>query len=102
MAAKSRLFGKPTCALYHRVSTRDQDKTLARRELRQAAAVRGLRVALEVEESGSGALNNRPGLRRVMDAANKGEVSAVLVWKLDRFGRSSLDVLGNIRRLTDA
>jgi putative DNA-invertase from lambdoid prophage Rac len=84
------------------VSTRDQDSKLARLELRQAAAARGLRVGLEVEETGSGALNNRPGLRRVMDAARRGDVGAVLVWKLDRFGRSSLDVLSNIRTLADA
>lgn len=102
MVARGRLIGKATCALYHRVSTRDQDPKLARHELRQAAATRGLRVALDVEERGSGALNNRPGLRRVMDAARRGEVQAVLVWKLDRFGRSSLDVLSNIRHLTDS
>lgn len=102
MAAKSHLIGKATCALYHRVSTRDQNQKLARRELRQAAAARGLRITMDVEETGSGALNNRPGLRRVMAAARKGEVGAVLVWKLDRFGRSSLDVLSNIQALTDA
>ncbi len=55
-----------------------------------------------MEETGSGALNNRPGLRRVMTAARKGDVGAVLVWKLDRFGRSSLDVLSNIQALIDA
>jgi putative DNA-invertase from lambdoid prophage Rac len=102
MATKSHLIGKATCALYHRVSTRDQNQKLARRELRQAAAARGLRITMDVEETGSGALNNRPGLRRVMTAARKGEVGAVLVWKLDRFGRSSLDVLSNIQSLTDA
>ena len=103
MARKSPLFGKATtCALYHRVSTRDQNQKLARRELRQAALARGLRITMDVEETGSGALNNRPGLRRVMDAARKGQVGAVLVWKLDRFGRSSLDVLSNIQALTDA
>jgi len=82
MAAKGHLIGKATCALYHRVSTRDQNPKLARCELRQAAAARGLRIDLDVEETGSGALNNRPGLRRVMEAARKGEVGAVLVWKL--------------------
>jgi DNA invertase Pin-like site-specific DNA recombinase len=101
MTPRRLLIGKATCALYHRVSTRDQDPKLARRELRQAAAGRGLRIALDVEETGSGAFNNRPGLRRVMDAARRGEVGAVLVWKLDRFGRSSLDVLSNIRALSD-
>jgi len=84
------------------VSTRDQNPGLARRELRQAARARGLRIALDLEETGSGAWNNRPGLRRVMEAARKGEVEAVLCWKLDRFGRSSLDVLSNIRTLTNS
>jgi DNA invertase Pin-like site-specific DNA recombinase len=68
-------------ALYHRVSTLDQEPTLARL---------GLRAALQVEETGSGAPNDRPGLQRVMDAARRGDVDAVLVWKLDRFGRSAL------------
>jgi putative DNA-invertase from lambdoid prophage Rac len=86
-------------ALYHRVSTLDQDPTLARRELRAAAGRLGLRAALEVEETGSGARNDRPGLRRVMEAARRGDIDAVLVWKLDRFGRSALDVLANIREL---
>jgi len=86
-------------ALYHRVSTLDQDPTLARRELRAVAARLGLRVAVLVEEIGSGARNDRPGLRRIIEAARRGEADAVLVWKLDRFGRSALDVLANIREL---
>ncbi len=86
-------------ALYHRVSTLDQDPTLARRELQAAATRLGLRTAVQVEETGSGARNDRPGLRRILEAARHGEVDAVLVWKLDRFGRSALDVLANIREL---
>jgi DNA invertase Pin-like site-specific DNA recombinase len=86
-------------ALYHRVSTVDQDPTLASKELRAAAAARGYEVAMEVEETGSGARNNRPGLQRVMDSARKGLVQAVLVYKLDRFGRSVLDVLSNVKEL---
>lgn len=86
-------------ALYHRVSTLDQDPTLAREQLRQAAAARGFVVVLDVEETGSGASNNRPGLHRVMDAARFGKVKAVMVYKLDRFGRSTLDLLTNIAEL---
>jgi putative DNA-invertase from lambdoid prophage Rac len=102
IVARRSSIGKAKCAIYHRVSSRDQNPTLARRELRQAARARGFEVALDIEETGSGAWNNRPGLRRVMDAAAKGEVATVLCWKLDRFGRSSLDVLSNIRRLSNA
>ncbi len=86
-------------ALYHRVSTVDQNPATAREELRSAAKWYGLRVALEVEETGSGANNDRPGLVRVMEAARRGRVDAVLVWKLDRFGRSALDLLANLREL---
>ena len=32
----------------------------------------------------------------------RGDVDAVVVWKLDRWGRSALDVLANIQALADA
>lgn len=88
--------------LYHRVSTVDQDQAGARTELRQAAAARGLDVVLEVEETGSGARNDRPGLRQVLEMVRRHKADVVLVWKLDRFGRSVLDVLANIQELTRA
>lgn len=89
-------------AIYHRVSTLDQDARLARRELESWAKRQGGRIVLRAEESASGAWNARPGLQRVLEAARRGEVDAVVVWKLDRWGRSSLDVLANIQTLTDA
>lgn len=89
-------------ALYHRVSTADQDQAGARDELRAAAIARGMTATLEIEETGSGARNDRPGLAKVMEAAMSGKVEAVLVRHLDRFGRSALDLLANIQRLDDA
>ena len=59
-------------------------------------------VVDDVEETGGGANNNRPGLLRVMQAARRGRIDAVLVWKLDRFGRSALDLLTNLRELEGA
>jgi len=87
---------------YHRVSTRDQRPELARDELRRAAAARGLDLVEEIEETGSGARNDRPGLARVLELVRHHQVDAVLVWKLDRFGRSTLDVLANVRELERA
>src|SRR6266568_1328720 len=89
-------------AIYNRVSTVAQDAESAMDDLRRAAEQRGYTVALEVAETGSGARNDRPGLQRVLEAARKGQIGAVLVTRLDRFGRSSLDLLTNIRTLTDA
>lgn len=93
---------KKRAALYHRVSTVDQDPAAARKELRAAAKRFDLRIALDVEETGSGANNSRPGLLRVMEAAQRGKIDAVLVWKLDRFGRSALDLLAHLRELESA
>ncbi len=88
-------------ALYHRVSTLDQNPTLARSELRAAAKRLGFRIVLDVEETGSGAQNDRPGLQRVLQAARRGELDALVVFKLDRTGRSALDLLANIRELVE-
>jgi putative DNA-invertase from lambdoid prophage Rac len=93
---------KMRVAVYHRVSTLDQNPGLARDELREAVARLGGEVTLDVEETGSGARNDRPGLQRLMEAARRGKLDAVVVWKLDRFGRSALDVLSNIRDLDAA
>lgn len=92
----------PAAVAYHRVSTRDQDPTLARGELEAAARQRGYDPVFYVEETGSGARNDRPGLQRVLAMAARGQVGAVLVWKLDRFGRSALDVQTNITALRSA
>lgn len=87
---------------YHRVSTLDQNPELARDELRKGATQRGFDIVAELEETGSGAKNNRPELLRLLEMARRGQVEVVLVWKLDRFGRSAFDLLGNIRALEDA
>jgi DNA invertase Pin-like site-specific DNA recombinase len=88
-------------ALYHRVSTLDQNPTLARAELRAAAKRLGYRIVLDVEETGSGAQNDRPGLRRILEGAQRHQFDALLVYKLDRAGRSALDLLANIQQLVD-
>jgi len=98
MSARRRL----RAALYHRVSTHEQNPRLARAELRAAAAARGARVVVDVEETASGRGSVRPGLDRVMDAAQRGAVDVVFVQRLDRWGRSTLDLLANLRRLRSA
>lgn len=56
----------------------------------------------EIEETGSGTRNDRPGWLRVLELARKRKIDCVLVWKLDRAGRSALDLLANIQELQGA
>jgi putative DNA-invertase from lambdoid prophage Rac len=89
-------------AIYARVSTEEQSTEQQVTALREAADRMRLAPTLVVEETGSGAKADRPGLLRVMDAARRGEVRAVLVWKLDRLGRSVLDLARNVDELRRA
>ena len=65
---------------YARVSTLDQDPALQL----DALAVAG--CAKVFEDRASGARADRPGLRKALDYAREGDV--LIVWKLDRLGRS--------------
>ena len=78
-------------AIYARVSTHDngQDPELQLVPLREYAERRGYRISDEYVDIGiSGSKDKRPQLDRLMDAARKRQIDTVLVWKLDRFGRS--------------
>jgi DNA invertase Pin-like site-specific DNA recombinase len=54
----------------------------------------------ELDESGS--RPDRPKLMQAIGRAESGETQGIVVAKLDRFGRSLVDGLANIERLTDA
>jgi DNA invertase Pin-like site-specific DNA recombinase len=78
-------------ALYSRVSTRDhgQDVKVQLRELREYAIRREWEIVEEYTDAGySGAKDSRPALNRLMADAGRRKFDVVLVWKLDRFGRS--------------
>ncbi len=76
-------------ALYARVSTNQQDPEVQLRELRALAAARGWTITQEYVDSGiSGASTSRPELSRMLTDAHKGCFAGILVWRLDRLGRS--------------
>jgi DNA invertase Pin-like site-specific DNA recombinase len=100
--ARTPVFEPPRIGTYHRTSTADQDPTAARTELAAWAERHGGEIVLAIEETASGAWGSRPGLKRILAAARRGEIDTVIVWKLDRWGRSSLDLLANIRALSSA
>jgi DNA invertase Pin-like site-specific DNA recombinase len=85
--------------LYARVSTNDQ-QTLAmqNRAMREYAARRGWTIALQVREVNSGGAK-REARQKVLEAARRREIDVVLVWRLDRWGRSVTDLLATLQEL---
>jgi putative DNA-invertase from lambdoid prophage Rac len=87
-------------ALYARVSTTDQTCEMQLRELREYAARRAWQIAGEYVDTGwSGAKASRPELDRFMQDARMRRFDAVLVWKLDRWGRSVADCVRSLQEL---
>jgi putative DNA-invertase from lambdoid prophage Rac len=85
--------------LYARVSTNDQQTLpMQNRAMREYAARRGWVIAMQIREVGSGAAK-REARERLIDAARRREIDVVLVWRLDRWGRSVTDLLVTLQEL---
>lgn len=85
-------------AIYCRVSTSDQSTEMQLRDLRKLADGRGFEVVKEYcDEGQSGSKSSRPALDRMLADAANGKFDVVLIWRLDRLGRS----LGNLIRLLE-
>jgi putative DNA-invertase from lambdoid prophage Rac len=84
---------------YARVSTQDQQTIpLQTRAMREYAARRGWTIVLQVKEIGSGAIR-RERRETLLEAARRREIDVVLVWRLDRWGRSVTDLLATLQEL---
>ena len=89
-------------ALYARVSTSNghQDPEMQLRELREYAQRRELQIVEEYIDSGiSGSKDSRPALNRLMVDVHSRKFDAVLVWKIDRWGRSLKHLVTSLAEL---
>jgi putative DNA-invertase from lambdoid prophage Rac len=95
-----KVFGHPLrAALYARVSTHDQQTLpLQIRTMREYAAKRNWTIITQVKEIGSGA-SEREMRATLIAAARKREIDVVLVWRLDRWGRSVADLVSTLQEL---
>ena len=85
--------------LYARVSANDQQTVpLQIGALREYAVRRGWTIVLQVKEVGSGA-SERQLREKLLEAARRREIDVVLVWRLDRWGRSVADLLATLQEL---
>jgi DNA invertase Pin-like site-specific DNA recombinase len=87
-------------AIYARVSTIDQNCAMQISELRRYAKARGWKISGEYVDTGwSGAKASRPELDRLMGDARLRKVDCILVWKLDRWGRSVSNLVASLQEL---
>ena len=99
-SVSTKVFGHPLrVALYARVSTHDQQTLpLQIRTMREYAVKRNWTIVAQTKEIGSGA-SQREQRETLIAAARRREVDVVLVWRLDRWGRSVADLVSTLQEL---
>lgn len=86
-----------SAAVYLRVSTDRQTVANQRPDVEQLVRARGLDVVQVYEEQGSAA-KKRPVFDSMMADARRGRFKVLVIWALDRFGRS---MVGNMADVTE-
>jgi DNA invertase Pin-like site-specific DNA recombinase len=102
--SRKRVFGQgektPRVGLYARVSTHDQQTLpLQLAAMREYARKRGWTIAIEIKDVGSGAAL-RQKRQELLSAAKRREIDFVVVWRLDRWGRSLVDLVNTLQELS--
>jgi len=69
-------------------------------QMKEYIANRGWSLTAEFQEIGSGA-KTRPKREELLKLARRRQIDVVLVWKLDRFGRSLADLITSLNELRD-
>ena len=85
--------------IYARVSTQDQYPETQVRDLKRFAKDRGLNVIKVYQEKASAAANRnttRSQFEKLLDDVRKRRTDAVLVWKLDRLARSTIELFNRL------
>lgn len=79
--------------IYARVSTREQSVDMQLIDLRNYAHVRNLHIVREYVDYASGSKNDRENYLRLFDDTRKRKTDCILVWKFDRFARSTRELI---------
>jgi len=84
-------------AIYARCSTLEQNVEMQLRDLREYVRLRDLVIVEEFVDTGiSGTRAQRPALNALMSTARKHRFNIVLVWRFDRFARSTRHLLQSL------
>jgi DNA invertase Pin-like site-specific DNA recombinase len=87
--------------IYARVSTKGQTPETQLKELRSYAQMRRFNVLYELIDIDSGAKSERPNLSQLMNLARKRKIDVVLVWKFDRFARSTKHLISALEEFRE-
>lgn len=86
--------------IYARVSTHDQHTLDMQIEaMRKYAIARDWYIEIEIAEIGSGAKDKRPKREELIAQALRRQIDVIIVWKLDRWGRSVNDLFHTLNEL---
>ena len=85
--------------IYCRVSTDDQSCERQEQDLLEYAERAGYTVIKVFKETASGAKDDRPSRKKVLDLVRARKVDVILVTELTRWGRSTIDLLGTLQEL---
>lgn len=86
--------------IYARVSIKEQNVDMQIIDLRAYANVRGLEIVHEYIDYASGSKNDRENYIRLFDDVRKRRADVVLVWKFDRFARSTKELINALEEFS--
>jgi DNA invertase Pin-like site-specific DNA recombinase len=82
--------------IYARVSTKEQNVDMQLTDLRDYAKARSLLVVHEYVDIASGGRSDRENYQKLLDDVRKRRTEIVLVWKFDRFARSTKELINGL------
>lgn len=79
--------------IYARVSTKEQNPEMQLLDLREYAGARKFTVVREYIDIASGRKDDRMNYQKMLNDVRKRKADVVLVWKFDRFARSTKELI---------
>ncbi len=86
--------------IYARVSTKEQNVDMQLIDLKVYAEARQLKIVKEYIDYASGSRNDRENYVKLFDDVRKRRTDAVLVWKFDRFARSTKELINALEEFS--
>ncbi|MBV6418860.1 MAG: Transposon Tn3 resolvase [Ignavibacteriaceae bacterium] len=87
--------------IYARVSTKEQNVDMQLTDLRAYAKARKLNVVKEYVDYASGSRSDRENYKKLFDDVRKRKTDTALVWKFDRFARSTKELINALEEFNN-